>query len=150
MYLNIVDANTLERGLYLTLQLREMNVPMIVLLNMMDVAERNGMVVDVAALHEQLGCPVVAVSLRREQDMDLIRQAVCQYQTANDTVGFAIPYPETVEQALASLQASTGRDRRAALQQLQQSRLSRLSRPCSNRLPPTVVKPWISCWRMAV
>ncbi|MFN3785709.1 MAG: FeoB small GTPase domain-containing protein, partial [Thiothrix sp.] len=80
LYLNIVDASTLERGLYLTLQLRELNVPMIVLLNMMDVAARRGMKIDVAALQERLGCMVVPVSLRHDQDPTPVHQAICRYQ----------------------------------------------------------------------
>ncbi len=75
LYINIVDASTLERGLYLTLQLRELNVPMIVLLNMMDVAERRGMTVDVQALHERLGCPVIPVSLRQDKDLHPVHHA---------------------------------------------------------------------------
>lgn len=62
LYLNIVDATTLERGLYLSLQLRELGVPMIVLLNMMDVAEKRGMKIKLGELEQQLACPVVAPS----------------------------------------------------------------------------------------
>lgn len=105
LYLNIVDASTLERGLYLTLQLRELNVPMIVLLNMMDVAARRGMKIDVAALQERLGCPVVRVSLRHDQDLAPVHQAICRYQP-NSTLRFRIPYHEQVEQAIAHVQAS--------------------------------------------
>lgn len=105
LYLNIVDASTLERGLYLTLQLRELNVPMLVLLNMMDVAARRGMKIDVAALQERLGCPVVPVSLRHDQDLAPLHQAICRYQP-NSTLRFRIPYHEQVEQAIARVQAS--------------------------------------------
>lgn len=58
LYLNVLDASTLERGLYLTLQLRELNVPMVVLLNMMDVAERRGLSIDLVQLQERLECKV--------------------------------------------------------------------------------------------
>ncbi|NJO54351.1 MAG: GTP-binding protein [Bacteroidales bacterium] len=55
---NVVDASTLERGLPLTFQLIEMGVPVVVALNMMDVAKRLGLLVDPAALAERLGVPI--------------------------------------------------------------------------------------------
>ena len=60
--INIVDATNLERNLYLTTQLLEMDVPLIVALNMMDEVEREGGKIDVASLERALGVPVVAVS----------------------------------------------------------------------------------------
>lgn len=60
--INIVDATNLERNLYLTTQLFEMDVPVIVALNMMDEVEKSGDKIDVAALEKQLGVPVVAIS----------------------------------------------------------------------------------------
>lgn len=106
LYLNIVDASTLERGLYLTLQLRELNVPMIVLLNMMDVAQRRGMNINIEALHERLGCPVIPVSLRQDKDLAPVHHAICHYQPSTSTVHFDIPYHASVEQAITQLQAT--------------------------------------------
>ena len=60
--INIVDATNLERNLYLTTQLLEMDVPVIVALNMMDEVEKSGDSVDVKALEKAIGVPVVAVS----------------------------------------------------------------------------------------
>jgi len=60
--INIVDATNLERNLYLTTQLLEMDIPVIIALNMMDEVEKSGDKVDVAALERELGVPVVAVS----------------------------------------------------------------------------------------
>lgn len=107
LYLNIVDASTLERGLYLTLQLRELNVPVIVLLNMMDVAERRGMKIDVNALHQRLGCPVIPVSLRHDKSPAALHQAICHYQPSHSTLHFDIPYHPAVE---AVLQEFAGRN----------------------------------------
>ncbi len=104
LYINIVDASTLERGLYLTLQLRELNVPMLVLLNMMDVAERRGMKVDVQALSERLGCPVIPISLRQDKDLHPVHHAICHYIPSASTLHFDIPYHSSVEQALLSIQ----------------------------------------------
>ncbi len=60
--INIVDATNLERNLYLTTQLLEVDVPIVVALNMIDVVERNGDIIDVERLEKALGVPVVAVS----------------------------------------------------------------------------------------
>ena len=60
--INIVDASNLERNLYLTTQLMEVGVPMVVALNMMDVVKKNGMKLDVKALEKELGVPVVETS----------------------------------------------------------------------------------------
>ena len=61
LVINIVDASNLERNLYLTTQLVEMGVPLLVVLNMVDVAESKGMKVSVAEVAAQLGCPVLPV-----------------------------------------------------------------------------------------
>lgn len=61
LIVNIVDASNLERNLYLTTQLIEMGVPLLVVLNMTDVAEAKGMKVDADALARELGCPVVPI-----------------------------------------------------------------------------------------
>ncbi|MEE4379869.1 MAG: Fe(2+) transporter permease subunit FeoB [Candidatus Competibacteraceae bacterium] len=61
LIINIVDASNLERNLYLTSQLLEMKVPMLVALNMMDVAKERGCEIDVAGLAKRLGCPVLPV-----------------------------------------------------------------------------------------
>lgn len=60
--INVVDASSLERSLYMTLQLRELGRPVIVVLNKMDVLKRERQVVDQKALEKALGCPVVSLS----------------------------------------------------------------------------------------
>ena len=60
--LNIIDGTTLERNLYLTTQLTELGIPVVLAVNMMDVVRKNGDKIDVAELSRQLGCPVVEVS----------------------------------------------------------------------------------------
>jgi ferrous iron transport protein B len=59
MLINVVDASNLERNLYLTLQLLELGIPCIVALNMLDIAEKQKLRIDVDALSARLGCPVV-------------------------------------------------------------------------------------------
>ena len=75
--INIVDATNIERNLYLTMQLIEMNVPMVVALNMMDELRGNGGTVDVNAMEKMLGVPVVPISAAKNEGVDeLIRHAV--------------------------------------------------------------------------
>ncbi|KAB1181422.1 FeoB small GTPase domain-containing protein, partial [Escherichia coli] len=59
MLINVVDASNLERNLYLTLQLLELGVPCIIALNMLDIADKVNINIDVRALSERLGCPVI-------------------------------------------------------------------------------------------
>ncbi len=75
--INIVDGTNIERNLYLTTQLLELNIPMVVALNMMDLVRKNGDKIDVAALSEALGCEVVELSaLKSEGTQSLITKAV--------------------------------------------------------------------------
>ncbi len=75
--INIVDATNIERNLYLTMQLLEMGVPMVVALNMMDEVIGNGGSVDVNAMEAQLGVPVVPISAAKNQGVDeLVKHAV--------------------------------------------------------------------------
>ena len=60
--MNIIDGTNLERNLYLTTQLTELGIPVVLAVNMMDVVRKNGDKIDVAELSRQLGCPVVEVS----------------------------------------------------------------------------------------
>ena len=75
--INIVDATNIERNLYLTMQLLEMEVPMVVALNMMDEVTGNGGSIDVNTMESLLGVPVVPISAVKNQGVDeLIRHAV--------------------------------------------------------------------------
>ncbi|MBO4212226.1 MAG: ferrous iron transport protein B [Oscillospiraceae bacterium] len=75
--INIVDATNIERNLYLTMQLLEMNVPMVIALNMMDEMTGNGGSVDVNAMEALLGVPVVPISAAKNQGIDeLVKHAV--------------------------------------------------------------------------
>ena len=81
--INIVDATNIERNLYLTMQLLEMNIPMVVALNMMDEVTGNGGSVDVNAMESMLGVPVVPISAAKNQGVDeLVAHAlhVAKYQ----------------------------------------------------------------------
>ena len=70
--INIVDATNLERNLYLTTQLMELDVPMVVALNMTDVLQKNGDCIDVKTLEKRLGLPVVEISALKETNVELL------------------------------------------------------------------------------
>ena len=75
--INIVDATNIERNLYLTMQLLEMNTPMVVALNMMDEIKENGGYIDVNTLEDLLGVPVVPISAAKNQGIDeLIKHVI--------------------------------------------------------------------------
>ncbi|SHN54107.1 ferrous iron transport protein B [Butyrivibrio hungatei DSM 14810] len=75
--INIVDGTNIERNLYLTTQLLELNIPMIVALNMMDLVRKNGDKIDVKALSDALGCEVVELSALKSEGTDaLVKKAV--------------------------------------------------------------------------
>lgn len=75
--INIVDATNIERNLYLTMQLLEMNIPMVVALNMMDEVTGNHGSIDVNAMEAFLGAPVIPISAAKNEGVDeLIRHAV--------------------------------------------------------------------------
>jgi len=73
LIVNIVDAANLERNLYLTTQLAAMRAPMLVVLNMVDVAEAKGQPVDAQALAARLGCPVVPVVAAKSTGIDALK-----------------------------------------------------------------------------
>ncbi len=75
--INIVDATNIERNLYLTLQLLELRVPMVLALNMMDEVRANGGTIDVAGMSRALGIPVVPISAAKGEGIsELINQAL--------------------------------------------------------------------------
>ncbi len=75
--INIVDATNLERNLYLSLQLAELETPMVIALNMMDEVRQNGDTIDIKMLSDALGVPVVPISARKGEGLDeLVRCAM--------------------------------------------------------------------------
>ncbi len=68
--INIVDATNIERNLYLTLQLLELHIPMVIALNMMDEVRGNGGTIDIGKMEESLGVPVVAISAAKNEGIE--------------------------------------------------------------------------------
>lgn len=75
--INIVDATNFERNMYLTMQLIELNIPMVLALNMMDEVHKNGGTIKINELEEALGIPVVPISAAKNEGIDeLIDHAI--------------------------------------------------------------------------
>lgn len=80
MLINVVDASNLERNLYLTLQLLELGIPCIVALNMLDIAEKQKIRIDIDALSARLGCPVVPLVSTRGRGIEALKLAIDRHQ----------------------------------------------------------------------
>ncbi len=80
LVVDVADASSLERNLYLTLQLIELGKPVILALNMMDIVEERGMDVDLHRLPEMLGVPCIPVSARTKQGLEILMHAVLHHK----------------------------------------------------------------------
>ena len=85
--LDVVDATNLERNLYLSLQLIETGIPVVLALNMSDVVEKQGKWIDTTKLSYQLGVPVVATSALKKTGIDqVMRQALQEIERTDETI----------------------------------------------------------------
>lgn len=103
LIVNIVDANNLERNLYLTMQLLEMGIPMVIALNMMDVARKRGIQLDIQGLSEQLGWPVVPIVAVKGEGVDELRRRIQEVIDHRHVSSFQVVHEDTVEQAITEL-----------------------------------------------
>ena len=102
--LNIIDATNLERNLYLTTQLAELGIPMVVALNMMDVVRRNGDRIDAAKLSNHLGVPVIEISaLKGDGVMEAAQRAVQLARSGKKTIP-QHRFAGSIEHALAHIE----------------------------------------------
>ncbi len=104
--LNIVDGTNLERNLYLTTQLIEIGVPVVIAINMMDIVRKNGDEIDIEKLSKELGCPIVEISALKSDGIDVA--AVVAVEKAKE--GKAVPpvlFSGAVEHALGHIEEVT-------------------------------------------
>lgn len=97
----VVDASNLERNLYLAAQLLELQLPFILALNMVDMAEKVGIVIDPIALRERLGVPVIPMVASKNVGLVQLKQAVSQVPLPSP--GNRAPLPEAFEQEARAL-----------------------------------------------
>jgi len=110
LIVNVIDASNLERNLYLTVQLLEMGVPIVVALNMMDVARKRGIEIDTALLARELGCPVVPVVAVTKEGITELNARALAVADGREHGGFPLAQEECVEQALVELAPQLGGD----------------------------------------
>ena len=97
--INIVDASNLERNLYLTAQLIEMRVPMIVVVNMLDIAKQHKLEVKLDELARELGCPVVGVVANRETGVVEMKDALIDFLAAPKVPPLQVEFDEKINAA---------------------------------------------------
>ncbi len=101
MLINVVDASNLERNLYLTLQLLELGIPCVIALNMLDIAEKQHLRIDVDALSARLGCPVIPLVSTRGRGIDSLKLAIDRH-TQNTPVE-RVHYPQPIAEKAREL-----------------------------------------------
>ncbi len=107
--LNIVDGTNLERNLYLTTQLTELGIPVVIAINMMDVVKKEGDKIDVVQLSRRLGCPVVEISALKETGVMQAADAAIQAAKSGKTVP-QHTFSGPVEHALAHIEEAVVHD----------------------------------------
>lgn len=103
LIINIVDASNIERNLYLTSQLVEMRVPMLVVLNMMDAVKQRGIKIDCEFLSRQLGCPVIPISASIKEGINSLKPQINLAAATKPVPQFQIRYADALERAIAEL-----------------------------------------------
>ena len=102
--INVVDASSLERNLYLTLQLLELKKPVILALNMMDIVEERRMEIDLHRLPEMMGyIPVVPVSARKRTGLDVLMHAVVHHYE-EEPQGVVVQYDGMIEEKIRQIE----------------------------------------------
>ncbi|AJZ91520.1 ferrous iron transporter B [Klebsiella michiganensis] len=101
LLINVVDASNLERNLYLTLQLLELGIPCVVALNMLDIAEKQAIRIDIDALAARLGCPVVPLVSTRGRGIESLKLAIDRKQPTEKNE--LVHYPQVLLQEAKNL-----------------------------------------------
>ncbi|QIK39012.1 Fe(2+) transporter permease subunit FeoB [Caldichromatium japonicum] len=103
LIINVLDAANLERHLYLTVQLLEMGVPVLIAINMMDVARRRGIQIDTDRLSQALGCPVVPVVAVTKEGLTELQARLLAVAEGREPAGTPLTHGECVESAVMQL-----------------------------------------------
>ena len=103
LIVNIVDASNIERNLYLTAQLLEMRAPLLIALNMMDLAKERRIEIDVDGLAKQIGCPVVPMVLSKNQGISQLKDAINKAVPEKNRSTADISYPVEIQESMAKL-----------------------------------------------
>ena len=108
--LNIVDGTNLERNLYLTTQILELGIPVVVAVNMADLLEKTGEKVNLDKLSEKLGCPVVSISALKGTGIKKAAEKAVELAEAKQSVSVVHEFAASVESAISSVEDKLGSD----------------------------------------
>ncbi len=103
LIVNIVDASNLERNLYLTSQLLEMKIPMLVVLNMIDIAKSRNIEIDIPGLAEKLGCPVIPIVAAKNEGIETLKSAINKASKEKSVSATQVVYPLEIQEAIKEL-----------------------------------------------
>lgn len=103
--LNIIDGTNIERNLYLTTQLLELGIPVVVAVNMIDLVERNGDKIDLNRLSQELGCPVMAVSALKGKGTKEVAAKAIEVAKKHQVAPIPEIYDKTVMSALLKIES---------------------------------------------
>ena len=103
--INLVDATNLERNLYLTTQIVNLGLPVVVALNMADLVKKNGDKINVAKLSDQLGCPVVEISALKNTGIDELMQHAIKQATSKSAAAPKVRFDAAVEDVIDQVEA---------------------------------------------
>lgn len=101
--INLIDATNLERNLYLTTQILDLGIPVVVALNMMDLIHKRGDKIDVAHLANQLGCPVVETSALRGEGLEKVVAAAKEIARGKAPSFSKLRFDESIESAFSNI-----------------------------------------------
>lgn len=101
--LNMVDASNIERNLYLTTQMLELNIPVVIALNMMDVVKKRGDKIDTEKLEKEFGCKIVEVSALRQEGIDTLMSEVEKAASSKKGQKVEFKFSDDVEQVIEKI-----------------------------------------------
>ncbi|MBD5511932.1 MAG: ferrous iron transport protein B [Lachnospiraceae bacterium] len=108
--LNIVDGTNIERNLYLSTQLMELGIPVVMAVNMMDIVEKNGDKVNIGKLSEKLGCEVVEISALKGTGIEKAAQKAVNVAKQKKAANVVHKFASEVEEVITTVEARLGSD----------------------------------------
>ena len=103
--INIIDASNIERNLYLTTQILELGIPTVIALNMIDIVEKRGDVIDIDKLSKILGCPVVKTSALKGNGTKDVAMKAIEIAKSNKGTNFNMSFSTEVADALKDIKS---------------------------------------------
>ena len=103
--LNIVDGTNIERNLYLTTQLLELGIPVVIAVNMIDLVRKNGDTIDVDALSKSIGCPVIEISALKGEGHKEAAELAIKAAEAHKLVNVDGNFADAIEETIAKIKA---------------------------------------------